>query len=50
MEISGGLGPSANKVFRIGLMGYNATPEKVDMVLEVLEKALEAGRSRRSKL
>ncbi|XP_044272069.1 alanine--glyoxylate aminotransferase-like [Tribolium madens] len=50
VELSGGLGPSANKVFRIGLMGYNATPEKVDLVLEVLEKALKAAGWNRSKL
>ncbi|EFA09724.1 alanine--glyoxylate aminotransferase [Tribolium castaneum] len=50
VEISGGLGPSANKVFRVGLMGYNATPEKVDLVLEVLEKALKASGWNRSKL
>ena len=42
MEISGGLGPTANKVFRIGLMGQNATPEKVDLVLKVLKEALES--------
>ena len=41
MEISGGLGPTANKVFRIGLMGQNATPEKVDLVLKVLKEGLE---------
>ena len=42
VEISGGLGPTANKVFRIGLMGQNATPEKVDLVLKVLEEGLES--------
>ena len=42
VEISGGLGPTANKVFRIGLMGQNATPEKVDLVLKVLKEALES--------
>ena len=41
VEISGGLGPTANKVFRIGLMGQNATPEKVDLVLKVLKEGLE---------
>ena len=42
VEISGGLGPTANKVFRIGLMGQNATPEKVDLVLKVLKEGLES--------
>lgn len=41
MEISGGLGPSAGQVFRIGLMGINATVERVDHVLRVLREALE---------
>lgn len=45
LEISGGLGPTANKVLRVGLMGYNATACKVDQVLEVLKEALEAARS-----
>ena len=26
LEIAGGLGPSAGKCWRIGIMGYNATP------------------------
>ena len=42
VEISGGLGPTAGKVFRIGLMGQNATPEKVDLVLKVLKEGLES--------
>ena len=42
MEISGGLGPTAGKVFRIGLMGQNATPEKVELVLKVLKEGLES--------
>lgn len=41
MEISGGLGPSAGKVWRIGLMGYNCTPENVDRVLRIMSEALE---------
>ncbi|KAF5273958.1 hypothetical protein FQA39_LY01073 [Lamprigera yunnana] len=40
VEISGGLGPTANKVFRIGLMGYNATNEKVDLVLKVFKEGI----------
>lgn len=41
MEIGGGLGPTANKVFRIGLMGENATTERVDLVVNILNEALE---------
>ena len=40
IEISGGLGPLAGKVFRIGLMGYGSQPENVTMVLEALEEGL----------
>ncbi|XP_018423412.1 PREDICTED: serine--pyruvate aminotransferase isoform X2 [Nanorana parkeri] len=41
IEITGGLGPSAGKVLRIGLMGYNATKVNVDRVLEALRDALQ---------
>jgi alanine-glyoxylate transaminase / serine-glyoxylate transaminase / serine-pyruvate transaminase len=40
MEISGGLGPLAGKVFRIGTMGYGATAENVQLILEALQEAL----------
>lgn len=40
MEISGGFGPLAGKVFRIGLMGYGSQPENVEMVLGALGEAL----------
>ncbi|ALC48637.1 Spat [Drosophila busckii] len=42
LEISGGLGPTAEHVFRIGLMGENATLEKVDMVLSILHEAIQS--------
>ena len=45
LEISGGLGPSAGLVWRIGLMGVNATDEKVDFVLECLQEALDQARA-----
>ena len=45
LEISGGLGPSAGLVWRIGLMGGNATDEKVDFVLECLQEALDQARA-----
>ena len=41
MEISGGLGPLAGKVFRIGLMGYGSQAENVTLVLEALGAALK---------
>ncbi|XP_053245723.1 alanine--glyoxylate aminotransferase isoform X2 [Podarcis raffonei] len=41
IEISGGLGASAGKVLRIGLMGYNSTKYNVDRVLHALEDALQ---------
>jgi alanine-glyoxylate transaminase/serine-glyoxylate transaminase/serine-pyruvate transaminase len=42
MEIAGGFGPLAGKVFRIGTMGYGSTPENVMLILESLEAALKA--------
>uniref|UniRef100_A0A336MEC3 Alanine--glyoxylate aminotransferase n=1 Tax=Culicoides sonorensis TaxID=179676 RepID=A0A336MEC3_CULSO len=42
MEISGGLGPTAGEVIRVGLMGENARLEKVDLVLRVLREAIES--------
>jgi alanine-glyoxylate transaminase / serine-glyoxylate transaminase / serine-pyruvate transaminase len=41
IEISGGFGPLAGKVFRIGLMGYGSQPDNVTIVLEALETALK---------
>src|SRR2546430_8485983 len=41
IEISGGFGPLAGKVFRIGLMGYGSTSENVLFLLEALEAALK---------
>lgn len=41
VEISGGLGPTVGKVIRIGLMGVNATPGHVDLVLRALDEAME---------
>lgn len=42
VEIAGGFGPLAGKVFRIGLMGYGSTSENVLLILELLGKALRA--------
>ena len=40
IEIAGGFGPLAGKVFRIGLMGYGSTPENTFFILEALQEAL----------
>jgi len=42
MEIGGGLGPLAGKVWRIGLMGYSSSAENVRAVLGALEQELSA--------
>jgi len=42
VEISGGLGPSAGKVWRIGVMGNNANIETVSKVLVAFKEALAA--------
>jgi alanine-glyoxylate transaminase/serine-glyoxylate transaminase/serine-pyruvate transaminase len=40
IEIGGGLGPLAGKVWRIGLMGYGSAPENVLAVLSAVEQSL----------
>ena len=40
IEIGGGLGDLAGKVWRIGLMGYNSTPENVDTIVSLFESEL----------
>ncbi|PAX52676.1 alanine--glyoxylate aminotransferase family protein [Brunnivagina elsteri] len=40
VEIGGGLGELAGKVWRVGLMGYNSRPESVDNLVEVLRQVL----------
>ena len=44
MEIAGGFGPLAGKVFRIGTMGYSSTAENVALILEALGEALKVSR------
>ncbi|GJP40793.1 hypothetical protein CLOM_g470 [Closterium sp. NIES-68] len=41
LEIAGGLGPTVGKVWRIGLMGNNARPANVALLLEALKDALD---------
>lgn len=47
IEIMGGFGPLAGKVFRVGVMGPLAIEEKVKFFLNAFEGALEAGASKR---
>jgi alanine-glyoxylate transaminase/serine-glyoxylate transaminase/serine-pyruvate transaminase len=42
IEIAGGFGPLAGKVFRIGIMGPLATEENVQFFLKEFGKALNA--------
>jgi len=41
VEIAGGLGPTVGKVWRIGLMGYNATPANVALVIDAFADGLK---------
>jgi alanine-glyoxylate transaminase/serine-glyoxylate transaminase/serine-pyruvate transaminase len=41
IEIAGGLGELAGRVWRIGLMGHNSTAENVDRLLAALDRALQ---------
>ena len=40
IEVGGGLGVLAGKIWRIGLMGYNSTPDNVDRLLNLFETEL----------
>ena len=40
IEIGGGVGQHANSVWRIGLMGPNARPDRVEVLLGTLRKIL----------
>ncbi len=42
IEISGGFGPLAGQVWRVGLMGYSARKENVTLFLTAFEEALSA--------
>jgi alanine-glyoxylate transaminase/serine-glyoxylate transaminase/serine-pyruvate transaminase len=41
IEIGGGLGPLAGKIWRIGLMGYTARPENVKRLLDALKQIIK---------
>lgn len=40
IEVGGGLGELAGKVWRVGLMGFNSRPENVDRLVEALQQVL----------
>ena len=42
LEIAGGLGPTVGKVWRVGLMGANASPAAVELVLAAFKEGLAA--------
>jgi len=42
VEIGGGLGPLAGRIWRIGLMGHSCRPENVLLLLDALERILKA--------
>jgi alanine-glyoxylate transaminase/serine-glyoxylate transaminase/serine-pyruvate transaminase len=50
IEILGGFGPLAGKVFRIGLMGSSSTEENVALLADALGNALAAERSQTARL
>ena len=41
LEIAGGLGPTAGMVWRVGIMGFNAKPQNVDLVLTAFQDGLK---------
>jgi alanine-glyoxylate transaminase/serine-glyoxylate transaminase/serine-pyruvate transaminase len=49
IEILGGFGPLAGKVFRIGLMGSSSTEANVGLLVEAKRKALAAERGQAAK-
>ncbi|MGQ9871971.1 aminotransferase class V-fold PLP-dependent enzyme [Leptodesmis sp.] len=40
IEVGGGLGELAGKVWRVGLTGYNSQPENVDRLVDALQQVL----------
>ncbi|GFR47564.1 hypothetical protein Agub_g9289 [Astrephomene gubernaculifera] len=41
LEIAGGLGPTVGKVWRVGVMGFNAKPQNVDLVVAAFKDGLQ---------
>jgi alanine-glyoxylate transaminase/serine-glyoxylate transaminase/serine-pyruvate transaminase len=48
IEIGGGLGPLAGKIWRVGLMGASSTPRLIVLLLAALDKAMTAQGRRRT--
>lgn len=46
-EIGGGLGPTFGQIFRIGLMGNNATQELVDKTMKIFIEAIELSKDQK---
>jgi alanine-glyoxylate transaminase/serine-glyoxylate transaminase/serine-pyruvate transaminase len=44
IEIGGGLGPLAGKIWRVGLMGSGATPANVSRLMNALPEAMSNAR------
>lgn len=44
IEIAAGFGSLKGKAWRVGLMGYNARPERIDILLGGLEEVLREQR------
>ena len=41
VEIAGGLGPTVGKIWRVGIMGFNAQPQNVALVLTAIRDGLK---------
>lgn len=41
VEIAGGLGPTVGKIFRVGLLGFNAKPANVELVVAAFRDGLK---------
>ena len=41
IEIGGGLGELAGKVWRVGLMGYNSRQDSVDRLIDALKQVIK---------
>ena len=41
VEIAGGLGPTVGKIWRVGIMGFNAQPQNVAIVLTAIRDGLK---------
>jgi len=50
IEIGGGLGETAGKIWRIGLMGFNARPENVVLLLATLQQSIDYVTALKSKI